>query len=457
MNRCRWRRQPWRSTVGFEVQPTNQTSSCWVRVASEWAGNQLGGMHLPRVGQEVVVSFIGGDIDRPLCTGRVYNQDNLPPWKLPEQQALSGMRSRELKPGAGNSAAGRSNHLLLDDTDQKIQAQLKSDHDHSSLSLGHITRIEDNPGRKDYRGEGFELRTDGHGAVRAKDGLILTTEARANASGHLTDIGETTTRLKQGQGQHEALSQLASQHQAQEAGDQDAVSKAIEEQNKAIAGESKGEGQGQFPELKEPHLVLSSPAGIESTTPESTHQHSGQHHAITSGGHTSISSAKSLLASAEQAIRLFAYKSGVRLVSAALDVDIKAMQAAIHFLAKVKITATAKRIHIEAQDQVVINGGGSYSTYRSGAIEDGSSGTWVAHAASHGLSGGKTMTLGAGTAPFDEAFILKHETTGQPIPLRHYRIKRADGHYVYGVSDKDGQTRLSLSEAAQALNIEIAE
>ena len=85
--------------------PNTQNSSCWVRVSSEWAGNQLGGMHLPRVGQEVIVSFIGGDIDRPICTGRVYNQANLPPWQLPAQQALSGLRSRELTPGGGNSAA----------------------------------------------------------------------------------------------------------------------------------------------------------------------------------------------------------------------------------------------------------------------------------------------------------------------------------------------------------------
>ncbi|WP_139140393.1 type VI secretion system Vgr family protein, partial [Variovorax boronicumulans] len=141
----------------------NQHSSCWVRVSSPWAGNQLGGIQIPRIGQEVIVSFVAGDADLPICMGRVHNQVNLPPWQLPGQSALSGFRSRELTEGGGNSAAGRSNHLILDDTAEKIQAQLKSDHQSSSLSLGAITRIEDNAGRKDPRGEGFELRTDAHG------------------------------------------------------------------------------------------------------------------------------------------------------------------------------------------------------------------------------------------------------------------------------------------------------
>jgi type VI secretion system secreted protein VgrG len=362
----------------------NQTSSCWVRVASEWAGNQLGGMHIPRVGQEVIVSFIGGDIDRPICTGRVYNQDNLPPWKLPEQQALSGIRSRELKPAGGNSAAGRSNHLLLDDTDQKIQAQLKSDHQHSQLSLGHITRIEDNQGRKDHRGEGFELRTDGHGAIRAKDGLIVSTEARSQAQSHITDLSETTARLNQGQAQHDSLGNLAQQHQAQESGDQDEVAKALEGQNKGIAGQAK---EGQFPELKEPHLVLASAAGIESTTPQSTHQHSGEHHAITSGGHTSVSAGKSLLVSAKEAVRLFAYKAGMKLISARQDIDIQALQTSIHALAKMDITLTSNRIEIKGKDEVLLNGGGSWQRWHAGGIERGTSGSHTMHAAQHDFSG----------------------------------------------------------------------
>lgn len=78
----------------------------------------------------------------------------------------------------GISAADRSNHPILDDTDAKIQAQLKSDHQSSSLSLGHIMRIEENAGRKDPRGEGFELRTDGLAAISAPQGMPITIQVR---------------------------------------------------------------------------------------------------------------------------------------------------------------------------------------------------------------------------------------------------------------------------------------
>ncbi|MNV67844.1 hypothetical protein D3C71_1606580 [compost metagenome] len=155
----------------------------------------------------------------------------------------------------GNSAAGRSNHLALDDTAGKIQAQLKSDHQHSQLSLGYITRIEDNAGRKDPRGEGFELRTDGHGVLRAQDGLLITTEPRGNAAKHAKDLGETLARLTTGRDQHESLSESAQQAEAHVKGDQDEVTKALKAQNDAIKG-SGSVGNGNFPELAEPHLVL---------------------------------------------------------------------------------------------------------------------------------------------------------------------------------------------------------
>jgi type VI secretion system secreted protein VgrG len=129
----------------------NEHSSAWLRVAAPWGGSELGVAAVPRVGSEVVVQWLGGSPDRPIITGTVFNEQYQPPWALPSQQALSGLRSRELTPEGGNAAGGRSNHLILDDTHAGIQAQLKSDHAHSQLSLGHISRIEDTSGRKDAR------------------------------------------------------------------------------------------------------------------------------------------------------------------------------------------------------------------------------------------------------------------------------------------------------------------
>lgn len=121
----------------------DEKSSAFVRVASSWAGSELGAAAIPRVGAEVILQWLDGNPDRPIITGSVYNQRNMPPWKLATQQSLMGIRSRELTPNGGNRAGGRSNHLILDDTNSKIQAQLKSDHQSSQLSLGSITRIED--------------------------------------------------------------------------------------------------------------------------------------------------------------------------------------------------------------------------------------------------------------------------------------------------------------------------
>jgi len=345
----------------------------------------------------------------PMVTGRGFNAMNMPPWNLPEQQALSGFRSRELVPGGGNSAAGRSNHLILDDTEQKIQVQLKSDHQHSQLSLGHITRIEDNAGRKDPRGEGFELRTDGHGVLRAKDGLLISTEARNNAQGHAKDMGETINRLSQAQDQHDALGDLAKQHQAQETSDQGIVAKALKEQNDAIQGGSAEEGK--FPELAEPHIVVASPAGIESTTPGSTHQHSGQHHAITSAMHTSISSAKSFLASAKNAVRMFAYKGGIKLVSAKDDIEIQALKTSVNLLAKLDITMTANRITLTAKESVTINGGGSYSIWSSGSIKHGTTGAYTVHAVDFGHSAATSVPVVMPTMP-----MAKWSSSSQPLP-----------------------------------------
>ena len=81
----------------------DENSSCWVRVSHPWAGKNWGAVALPRIGQEVVVSFLEGDPDRPLITGRVYNGDCMPPYDLPANQTQSGIKSRSSKGGGGSN------------------------------------------------------------------------------------------------------------------------------------------------------------------------------------------------------------------------------------------------------------------------------------------------------------------------------------------------------------------
>jgi type VI secretion system secreted protein VgrG len=79
---------------------SNENSSCWIRVSQSWAGKNWGSMQIPRIGQEVIVSFLEGDPDRPIVTGRVYNAEQTVPYKLPENATQSGMKSRSSKGGS---------------------------------------------------------------------------------------------------------------------------------------------------------------------------------------------------------------------------------------------------------------------------------------------------------------------------------------------------------------------
>ncbi len=89
----------------------NETSSCWVRVSTPWAGNKWGSVTIPRVGQEVVVTFVNGDPDQPLVIGSVYNSAHMPPFPLPEGKSIMGMKSRSIKGDAGSY-----NEMVIDDT-----------------------------------------------------------------------------------------------------------------------------------------------------------------------------------------------------------------------------------------------------------------------------------------------------------------------------------------------------
>jgi type VI secretion system secreted protein VgrG len=308
---------------------------------------------------------------------------------LPEQQALSGLRSRELQ---GDEGSRRGNHLILDDTAGKIQAQLKSDHQCSQLSLGHISRIEDTSGRKDIRGEGWEIATDAWGVARAGKGMLLTTEARNNAALHCKDMGETVERLSAAGDIHENLAETARLNGAQESPtQQSAMVDVIKKQNDNIKG-SRADGS-KFPELAEPHLVLSSPAGIATSTARSTHIASNENTALTTGRSLSIATGDSLFASIRQTFRLFVHKAGMKLLASAGNIDIEALSDSINLLAKLNITQSANTITITAKENVVINGGGSYAKFSTNGIEHGTNGTFVAHAATHSFVDAKTMDV----------------------------------------------------------------
>jgi type VI secretion system secreted protein VgrG len=108
---------------------TDDERSCWVRVAQIWAGSGFGGIHIPRVGQEVVVDFLEGDPDRPLVTGCLYNADNMPPYTLPANQTQSGIKSRSV----AGATPDNFNEIRFEDKKGKEEVHVQAEKDYSDL------------------------------------------------------------------------------------------------------------------------------------------------------------------------------------------------------------------------------------------------------------------------------------------------------------------------------------
>lgn len=124
-----WTDQYGRVKVQFHwdrLGKSDENSSCWIRVAQVWAGGRWGAMHIPRIGQEVIVEFLEGDPDRPIITGRVYNGDNKPPYDLPASQTQSGIKSRSTKGGNPDNF----NELRFEDKKGEEHVSLQAEKDY---------------------------------------------------------------------------------------------------------------------------------------------------------------------------------------------------------------------------------------------------------------------------------------------------------------------------------------
>ena len=409
-------------------------SSPWIRVMMPIAGQHMGQNGVPRVKQEVVVVFLDGNVDHPIIVGVVYNNNNMAPWDLPGQRALTGLRSREL------GSASRGNHLILDDTTKQIQAQLKSDHQHSQLSLGHITRIEDTGGRKDGRGEGWELATDAWGVARAGKGMLITTEARPRAGSHIKDMDETIRQLAAAHDQHELLAAAAVEYDAQESGQQADVSAAVKAQNEAI----KGGAKGAFPELSAPHLVLASPAGIETTTPQSTHIASAEHTALTTGKNLSIATGDSLFANVRKTFRLFVHNAGMKLIAAAGKVTIQAQKNDVEIIASKVLALMSETDWIDIRGKKGIRLHGANNMLEIGEKVQFFTASPVLFHGNLETLAPQSISQSFNERPasrFDQE-VRMLQVDNQPAPHIGYELIREDGHAVSAKTGASGTTEL---------------
>ena len=149
--------------------------------------------------------------------------------------------------------------------------------------------------------------------------------------------------------------------------------------------------------------------------------------------------------------------SSVRLISARKDIDIQALQTNIHLLAKLKITHSAQRIELQASEEIVINGGGSYSRWKASGIESGTTGTWVAHAASHSMTGATSapvvFKLPETASPRSNDMVRFVSTDGQPLAGINYALTTSDGQVLRGRTNAQGETDLLKVDLASGYQI----
>jgi type VI secretion system secreted protein VgrG len=154
------------------VGQNNQDSSFWVRVSQAWAGDGFGTVHVPRIGQEVIVDFISGRIDRPIVIGRVYNADQMPPFDLPAEDTKSGIVSRSTKGGS----VGNANAIVFEDrigaeqillhAERNLDTEVEGDETHTTEK----TRTTLIKGHESSTFESGEERHITAGAVETIDG-----------------------------------------------------------------------------------------------------------------------------------------------------------------------------------------------------------------------------------------------------------------------------------------------
>ncbi len=423
----------------------DQNSTCWLRVSTAWAGNNFGTIHLPRIGQEVIVDFFNGDPDMPFVAGRLTNPENKPLWELPEQKALSGIKSKEL----GGSQA---NQLVMDDTQGQVQVHLKSDHQSSELNLGYITRIPEPSGRKDFRGEGFELRTDGHGVLRSGSGLILTTYAKANAESFIKNIKESTEQLKEAVEQQKVQTQIAIDQKA----DERAIDATAHVDLNTQQEEIKGKG-GQFPELSAPHVLVSTPAGVAVVAEQSIHLNSIEQIALTSGKDVSLATGERFFASASQGISLFTQSKGARLFAGKDKIELQAQNGGLDAIARqnIQIISTEDKVEITSPTKIILNAGGSQIEISENGVFITTAGKFETKASEHKFEGGGSVPLKLPMLLnlYQAQYKIVDEETQEPLAFYPYEIEMADGRKVVGFTNKDGMTKIVYSKQAEGTKL----
>lgn len=417
-----------------------QRNSCRLRVANALAGDTWGMQTLPRIGQEVLIDFIEGDIDRPVVVGAIHNGAHMPPrfsgqGSLPANHALSGIQTRELGRGRGYG------ELLFDDTHAQLRTKLSSEHASTQLNQGWLCtpRAE---GQAEPRGEGFELRTDAAGSVRGAKGLLLTAFGRLRASGAQLSREETASLMDECLQLFRQLGDYAERHEAgaTEPGPHAKLNDDFKQWENGSNTATGGAGGGS------PLIAVTAPAGVHVSSPRSVVTHAGSTVDTVALQHLQFASGERTTLNAGQGMSLFAQSGGIKLIAhqGKLQLQSQHDDTRISAAKDLKLAASGGQLQGMAADEILFSvAGGAYIKLAGGNVEIGAPGTVRVRAASHDWSGPASMTCDLprfGAEDLGRTPVLVRPTDGAPVEGQNFEIERPDGSILKGTTDSQGRT-----------------
>ncbi|NUF35058.1 type VI secretion system tip protein VgrG [Acinetobacter oleivorans] len=360
----------------------NDTDSAWVDVLTPWAGEGYGARFLPRVGEIVVIDFFDSNIDRPFVVGRIHEAERHPTQfdqkgQLPDTKKLSGIRSEEVEDKGFNQ-------LRFDDTTGQISAQLQSSHAASQLNLGNLSHPKDKA-ESEGRGEGFELRTDQWGAVRAGSGLLLSTHKQDQAQGVHLDANEAKQQIEGGLSNAKALSEVAKNQQTDPLDMLENIQTFLEV--------LKQEDPKKAAEFQSAVMLLASSKSIAVSSNEDIHLSANGQLTQSAGDSINISTQKNIVSHASQKISLFAAQEGARLFAGQGKVEIQAQADGLDVIARkgIQITSTEDTVFITSPTEINLTANGSQVKLNGSGIFPVTGGKLEVKAGQHLFMGGSSI------------------------------------------------------------------
>lgn len=331
----------------------NGFESLWVRQSRPYAGDTYG-LHLPLLaGTEVAIGFEDGNPDRTYISGVLHDSAH------GDHVTIRNYKRNVLRTPANNK-------IRLDDSRDQEHIKVSTEYGgKSQLNLGHLVDAE-----KQKRGEGFELRTDSWGAIRAQKGMFISADGQTKAQGQVLEMQPAVSNLGNAQEQMTSISDDALKATANPA-DLQAQIRLLEQ---------------QLTDLKKSVLLLSAPEGMALTSGQHLQVSAGNNLIATAGKNADISVVKNLFIGVGNALSVFVRKLGIKLIANQGPVQVQAQNDLMELMARgeLSITSTEDEIHITANKRVVINGGGSYISLDANGIESATLGEYRTKAGFYG-------------------------------------------------------------------------